>query len=642
MAKRPGMLSLRQDVISVILSRGELSKSEIVGMWGLSDEEYEAVKANLADEKLLEPGPRGKGGFRARFRRRAAAANESDERTQVFENAWENDAVDRLRELLSHKELEGLLGDLVYTVRRARIQMTGEDRRGTKTELATALVIQHQIDLFRHAPIRTLVGRKCRVRPPGRWYPGKGRALQFVHAAGFPAELAGIPTADSPPDFEYLEGRVDLAPLADFQKEVQERVMRLMAAGGERAIVTLPTGAGKTRVAVDSIRDWLTENWHREPTGSGNTVLWLAHTEELCEQAYSCFRQVWEASTLVCPLLLFRFWGRYTRNLAEHRETLENIEFRPTALISTPQRIVNLLKGELAGGGKLIESIERTAGLVLIDEAHRAAAPTYRAILQAFAERAPTARVLGLTATPFRQEYLESDPQAGTAQLKELFRTIIEPVKTLGEDPRKRLQERGFLATPVWRTIKTDTLLKAPEVQDPTSLTEQEVEKVDYALRIRADNPKRRLTILQQVLPIAQKSDTQVLYFGPSVLDAECMTFLLRQQGVQAAFVSGGTRDVTRRKIIADFQRHQIKVLCNCEVLTTGFDAPRVSHIVMARPTVSQVLYEQMLGRGLRGPRFGGTDTCMILDCEDNYRSRRPVLGYQAFRKVWHARSARG
>lgn len=105
------------------------------------------------------------------------------------------------------------------------------------------------------------------------------------------------------------------------------------------------------------------------------------------------------------------------------------------------------------------------------------------------------------------------------------------------------------------------------------------------------------------------------------------MASLLRQQGVEAAFVSGGTRDVSRQKIIGDFKAGRTQVLCNCEVLTTGFDAPKVTHVVMARPTVSQVLYEQMVSRGLRGPTFGGTATCQVVDLEDNYRSERPEPG---------------
>jgi superfamily II DNA or RNA helicase len=77
-------------------------------------------------------------------------------------------------------------------------------------------------------------------------------------------------------------------------------------------------------------------------------------------------------------------------------------------------------------------------------------------------------------------------------------------------------------------------------------------------------------------------------------------------------------------------------VLCNCEVLATGFDAPRVTHVVMARPTVGQVMYEQMIGRGLRGKRFGGTKVCQILDCVDDYRGPvRPEMGYRRFQAVW-------
>src|SRR5258708_4312169 len=80
------------------------------------------------------------------------------------------------------------------------------------------------------------------------------------------------------------------------------------------------------------------------------------------------------------------------------------------------------------------------------------------------------------------------------------------------------------------------------------------------------------------------------------------------------AVVSGSTSAATRRLVIERFKRAELRVLCNCEVLTTGFDAPRVTHVVMARPTVSQVLYEQMVGRGPRGVKFGGTQVCTILD----------------------------
>jgi superfamily II DNA or RNA helicase len=629
-------LSQRNDIINVILSRGELTKDDIKSLWSLNEEAYAQLKEDLAGEKLIEPGSRGSGGFCAKFAKRPKPPDETSSAPKILGTAWEQAAADRLAALLSHAEIEDLLGDLVYTIRRARNQATGEDRRGTKAELAAALMTQHGIDLFINSDIRAIIAKKTKTDCPKRWVPGKATALRFVTETQFPEELAGIPAGETPPDFEYLEGRVDLKGLQPFQLEVQGKLLIVLrTSAAARAIVTLPTGAGKTRVAVDSLRDWLTERWTTKQDGIGNTILWLAHTEELCEQAYACFREVWQSSSNVCPLLLFRFWGQFTKDLIQHRDTLINMSFRPTVLISTPHRIVNLLEERIQGGKEVIENLEGTTGLILIDEAHRAAAPSYRTIMKAFQTTRRNPAMIGLTATPFRQEYSATDPSAGTRELRELFGQIIEPLETLGENPRAKLEADGYLACPVWSEIKTATLLMAPQITDPEHITEDDIEKIDYALKIRADNPTRRMLVLEHVLNICEDTASQIIYFGPSVLDAECMAFLLRQRNVSAAFVSGNTRDVTRRKIIADFKAGRVKVLCNCEVLTTGFDAPKVTHVVMARPTVSQVLYEQMIGRGLRGPKFGGTATCVIIDLEDKYRSERPKLGYQQFRDLW-------
>jgi superfamily II DNA or RNA helicase len=193
----------------------------------------------------------------------------------------------------------------------------------------------------------------------------------------------------------------------------------------------------------------------------------------------------------------------------------------------------------------------------------------------------------------------------------------------------------GVLAKPRPSTIPTHTVLSAPAPAEVDQPTEEELERIDHALRLKADNPARRSLVFEYVLPIARQEGVRVLYFGPSVTDAECMAFLLREAGIRAAALSARTRDVTRRRLVSEFRDGVFSVLCNCEVLTTGFDAPKVTHIVMARPTVSQVLYEQMVGRGLRGPRFGGTESCQIIDCEDNYKQGRPRLGYLAFRHLW-------
>lgn len=634
-AFKGGAVGTVGEITRVILERGTLTRDDIMLTWGLGTQEYEDVRRELAKDHNLVSNGRGAGGFSARLRKTATTKDDEDIDFSAIPSGWERVAAQRLTELLSHKDLEELLGDLLYTVRLARARATGKDRRGRKDELAGALIVQHGIDLFREKSVRDMVGKRCKVDSPGRWHPGKGAAASFVAAAGFPQECAGIPSDESLPDFEYLEGRVDLHELQDFQKEVQGSMRRVLEGDAGRAIVTLPTGAGKTRVAVDTIRDWLADRWNSLGDRRTNAVLWLAHTEELCEQAYACFREVWQGSSNVSPLLLFRFWGDYTRDLARHAETLRRIEIQPAVLISTPQRIAGLLEGRVSEGDTALAIIKQTLRLIVVDEAHRAAAPTYRRILADLGPSVLGTSVVGLTATPFRMEYSLTDPTAGTLELRELFGTIIEPIQTLGEDPRRVLQERGFLSRPEWETIKTDTLLLAPPGTPDLFASDDDIERVDHALRLRADNPARRGLILDHILPYCRTPGVLMLYFGPSVLDAECMAFLLRQEGIAASFLSGETRDVTRRRVIADFKRSKLQVLCNCEVLTTGFDAPRVTHVVMARPTVSQVLYEQMVGRGLRGPKFGGTPSCTIIDCEDHYRDGRPTMGYRRFRELW-------
>ena len=625
--------SIVEDVEESILSQGELSKQAILEAWELDDAEYRDLRDRLVRRGAVASGPRKAGGLVAK-RRRGQTPSE-DVTRPILSEKWEVEVVTYLMYLFQHAELEKLLGNLVYTVRQSRLAMTGEDRRGSKQELATALVLQHGIDLLANEEIRAAVAKACKIKGPQRWHPGGRRATEFVAKAGLPAILAGLPRDDTAPPYEYLEGRFTLRALEDFQKEVSEQMTSVIRSSGDRAIVSLPTGAGKTRVAVGSIRDWLTVRY--DPVTmvvSKGAVLWLAHTEELCEQAYACFKQVWEASTHVAPFLLVRFWGRYTHDLERHRDALEKVLHSPCVLISTPQRIVNLLKSNSPQAQPVVDDLRKSLGTLVIDEAHRAAAPSYGKILDGLLpEDVP---VVGLTATPFRMEYNERDQDAGTSELRNLFRTLIEPRKTLGDSIREELQRRGILAGPQFRTIETNIAMRMPSIENPDDPSSEDLERIDRALKIRADKPKRRIAILEHVVAIASDRASSILYFGPSVGDAECMAYLLRERGIRAAVVSARTRGVTRRNLIEQFRQNKLSVLCNCEVLTTGFDAPRVTHVVMARPTVSQVLYEQMVGRGLRGPMFGGTKTCVILDCEDSFRGEvRPQLGYTRFRKVW-------
>ncbi len=623
------------EVVELLRERGSLSKDDITDLLELDDLTYGRVARKLRTRREVEALPGGGFEMRVGRTRGVAEVEESDDATGPTNDPgleWQNLAISRLMQLFLLRELKLLVGSkLVYAMTNSKIECGGPSHLNKK-DLARALMIQHNfVDLFANQRVRKLVARKCDAPCPKRWVPGKGTAHAFVQSTGFPPPLAGLPTQARPDDFARLEGRVELKELEPYQVEIRDEIIRELDSAAGRAIATLPTGAGKTRIAVEAIRNWLTAR-HQIGTSKRSTVLWIAHSGELCDQAYLSFEQVWQSSVDVCPLLLFRFWGVFTSDLATHMETLGNLLHQPSVLVSTPQRIINLMDHPGPNEREVLENIQASIGAIVIDEAHRAGAPSYRRIIEHFHQACATTPVIGLTATPFRYT-TSGGEREGVLVLKELFKRLIEP-QSLGTDPRDRLESMGVLAHPNPSSISINLPFKAPTIGQRDE-TQEGIAAVDEQLCRRTDRPARRRPVLTHILPYCLDEANSVLYFGPSVHDAETMAILLRDAGVSAVAIHGGTRDSTRRQAISDFKAGRIRVLCNCEVLTTGFDAPRVTHVVMARPTISRVLYEQMVGRGLRGPKFGGTEVCHIIDCEDNYRNGRPRMGYDEFREVW-------
>ncbi|MDN3721484.1 helicase-related protein [Roseibium salinum] len=111
----------------------------------------------------------------------------------------------------------------------------------------------------------------------------------------------------------------------------------------------------------------------------------------------------------------------------------------------------------------------------------------------------------------------------------------------------------------------------------------------------------------------------RIIVFAPSVENAKLLQAMLTIKNVEALFVSGETEPAERERRIRRFKsnaRNKI-VMVNFGVLTTGFDAPRTSCAIIARPTRSLVLYSQMVGRATRGVRAGGNEEAEIITITD-------------------------
>ena len=111
----------------------------------------------------------------------------------------------------------------------------------------------------------------------------------------------------------------------------------------------------------------------------------------------------------------------------------------------------------------------------------------------------------------------------------------------------------------------------------------------------------------------------RVLLFATTVRHAMVLTTVLKARGHNAAVVTGTTPPDVRQRLIAEYSNDSPRpmLLCNYGVLTTGFDAPGTSAALIARPTKSLVLYSQMVGRAIRGPRVGGNAEAEIVTVVD-------------------------
>ena len=110
---------------------------------------------------------------------------------------------------------------------------------------------------------------------------------------------------------------------------------------------------------------------------------------------------------------------------------------------------------------------------------------------------------------------------------------------------------------------------------------------------------------------------------------------MLSVMGRKAACIDSDTNKIERRIIIKQFTDGGIDFLFNYGVLTTGFDAPKTRNIVICRPINSNILYEQIVGRGIRGSRFGGTEECDVIDFSDNIHNLGKQQAYMRFKDFW-------
>jgi len=439
------------------------------------------------------------------------------------------------------------------------------------------------------------------LNPPSRWNTVEARI--FVASIGFPEEFAASPVTRREAE-EFISGPIELPRLHDFQDEVLDGIRHLISSSTKRrrAVVSLPTGGGKTRVTVEGAVLLILK-----PEGDSRTVLWVAQTDELCEQAVQSFRQVWlNLGAQKTDLRISRLWGGNPNPAIQDPDN-------PQVVVASIQTLNSRM------GTNSLDWLQKP-GLVVVDECHHAITPSYTNLLRWLDAEAPRPGaletdeppILGLSATPFRTDDDES------RRLAKRFDNRWFPA-----DQAKlhaRLLSQGVLAKAIYEGMKSGIGLIQDELDRLAQLPEPwqgiDFENILESINQRlAGNKQRNQRLVER---IQQASERSILFFANSVLHAEEMSARLNLNGIPAAAISGETPTVARRYFLDKFQRGDIRVLCNHSVLTTGFDAPKTDMVFIARQVFSPVRYMQIVGRGLRGEKNGGTDQCRIVTVMDN------------------------
>jgi DNA repair protein RadD len=352
--------------------------------------------------------------------------------------------------------------------------------------------------------------------------------------------------------------------LRDYQQTAVDNTIAYFKKSRDPAVIVLPTGAGKSLVIAELARI------------ARGRVLVLAHVKELVEQNFLKYQSYGlEAGIFSASLGLKDF---------DHKAIFGSIQ----SVARAPDQFFE------------------NFSIVIIDECHRVAeegATQYQAVLDKLKQKNPQLCVLGLTATPYRLGlgwiYEYSHLGEMKTEQPRFFKQCIY------ELPLSYMIKHKFLTPPVKIDIPVTCYDFSELTEKNRMYTMSEVEEL-------LKNQKRLTPlIVKNIIDITERFNRQgVMIFSATVKHAEEILSYL--PAGQAQMVIGDTEMKERDQIVEDFKQKKFKYLVNVSVLTTGFDAPHVDVIAILRPTESNSLYQQIIGRGLR--LDAGKVDCYVLD----------------------------
>ena len=349
--------------------------------------------------------------------------------------------------------------------------------------------------------------------------------------------------------------------LRPFQEALLEHVTLARHQGHHRNLLVAATGTGKTVMAA-------VDYAHLRQELLRSRLLFIAHREEIIDQSRATFRHALRDAA---------FGEKW---VGGHRPGLFEHVFASIQSLNSAD----------------VHKIEPTHfDVVIVDEFHHAAAPSYEALL----EHLEPVELLGLTATPERADGLDV--------LRHFDGRIAAELRLWDAI------DQEYLAPFAYFGVHDGLDLRSVPWRRGQGYDVSALEGV-----LTADHAWVHLVVEEVRRKIADPSQMRALGYCVSVAHAHFMAQRFTELGLPAVALSAASRSDERRAALRDLSEGKLRAVFTVDLFNEGVDIPRVDTLLLLRPTDSPTLFLQQLGRGLR--KAAGKTACTVLDFVGTHR----------------------
>ncbi len=380
--------------------------------------------------------------------------------------------------------------------------------------------------------------------------------------------------------------KVEGVALYDFQKEAAKALKEhFVDKDMMEGMLVMPTGSGKSRTSTYFLI--------KEMISRGYQIIWLAHRHMLIDQAADCFYRFAGLSKIVNP------------DIKDYRLSCVSGEHLRMSQIDKHEVVVASVSSVYRNRKHLRRVLGKKV-MVVVDECHHTLAPSYQETIRFIKKYRTDTKLLGITATPVRANDEDS------AALMSLFGNNVVYDISLST-----LIKKGILADPKFERIETNEEIEPIISVDEEKLIRRYGELPETLVSKIADSASRNKVIIEQYMNNKDKYG-KTLIFALNVVHCRFIYDELKERGVRVGYIHSGKDDNTM--VINDFKNGNLDVLVNVNIMTEGTDVPDIQTVMLTRPTQSEGLLMQCIGRGMRGPKAdNGTETVNIIDFHDKW-----------------------